>query len=253
MITKITFKDGRTWPELPDKRPARSGDDPVNGIALGVIGEGERAQPAYALFNFGKQDVKNVSMAIEYLDADGKVVGSTSTGYSSNKSIIDSGKELVFSSGDGPPEGAVNARIKMTRVTFIDDTWWPATAKGPDFSEMKKLIDHIRSKKISIENVDYEDGDQYTRKLISEGKMKPSGYLEASLSGIRKDTFYDFNILEFADEKKLLRNMEYNKKGRHDITRNGRFVLKVYRSENDGMELIAKEIVTAFESYKITK
>ena len=63
--TSITYKDDSTWPELPDQRPAQFGEDPVSGIVMGVIGEGEKAKPVYALYNYDKKAVKqqsNISM-----------------------------------------------------------------------------------------------------------------------------------------------------------------------------------------------
>ena len=253
VITEITYKDDSKWPELPDKRPVQSGDDPVNGIVIGVMGEGEKAKPVYALYNYAKKAVKSVSMTIEYLDADGKVVDSTGYGYQSDKSLMDPGKGFVMSGGDGPPDNAVNARVKMKRVTFIDDSWWPSRAGDPDFGALKKLVGHMRSKITSIENVNYMNSYRPKEKLNSESKPQPSGYFEASISGDLKDTYYNFNIREFFDETELQRSLEYDKKKERAVAQNGRFLVKFYGSKEDSKKLITKDIIAAFESYKITE
>jgi len=253
VITEITYEDDSTWPELPDKRPAQSGDDPVNCIVLGVIGEGEKAKPVYALYNYDKKAVKNVSMTIDYLDADGKVVDSTGYGYQSDKSLMDPGKGFVMSGGNGPPDNAVNARVKMKRVTFFDDSWWPSRAGDPDFGELKKLVGHMRSKMTSIERVNYVNNYRLKEKSDSESKPKPSGKFEASLSGNLKDTYYNFNIREYFDEKELETSLEYDKKKGRVVAQNGRFVIKIYASKDDSMKLITKDVIAAFESYIITK
>ncbi len=128
-ITKITFKDGSTWPSIPVERPDRPGDDPVYGVMLGVLGEGGKSRPVYACYNYGSKPVKSVSVRIEYLAEDGKKIASTAYGIGGIKAIMDSGKGAALNGGDGPPEGAVDARITITRVSFVDGTDWSASGK----------------------------------------------------------------------------------------------------------------------------
>jgi len=166
---------------------------------------------------------------------------------------MDPGKGFVMSGGDGPPDNAVNARVKMKRVTFIDDSWWPTRAGDPDFGELKKLVGHMRSKITSLENVNYMNNYRLKGKLNSEIKPQPSGHFEASLSGNLKDKYYNFNIREYFDEKELQRSLEYDTKKGRIVAQNGRFVIKVSGSKEDSKSLMTKDIITAFESYIITK
>ena len=125
-IAEITYDDDSTWPPAPETPPARSGEDLAAAMVIGIIGEGDRSEPVTALHNYGKNHIKRISYQIEYLDETGKVVDKTSYGYGGEDPILSSGKTIVLSGGDGPPEGAVNANANVTRITFADDSQWEA-------------------------------------------------------------------------------------------------------------------------------
>lgn len=126
-VIKITYEDDSTWPSAPATPPARNGKDPVAAIVVGVIGEGDRAKPVTALHNYDKKDIKKVYYRIEYLDDSGEVLDKTSYGYSGGDDpILPSGKSIVIPGGDGPPEGATDAKAMMTRITFADGSKWKA-------------------------------------------------------------------------------------------------------------------------------
>jgi hypothetical protein len=124
-VTGITFGDGSSWPAAPESPPARDGGDPVAAVVVGIIGEGDRAEPAAAFHNHGEKHVKSVYYRVDYLDGGGEVLESTSYGYAGGDDpILPSGKSLVITGGDGPPEGATGARATVTRLTFADDSEW---------------------------------------------------------------------------------------------------------------------------------
>jgi len=127
MVTGVTFDDGTMWPAPPAEPPTRNGDDPVAAMMIGIIGEGERAEPAVACHNHGSRNLKGVYYRMEYLDAKGETLDTTGHGYvGASKPILTPGKSIVISGGDAPPKGAVDARVKMTRVEFSDGSKWEA-------------------------------------------------------------------------------------------------------------------------------
>lgn len=126
VISSLKFSDGTSWPAVPEKAPAAEGNAPVGAVFLGLIGKGERGQPAVACHNHGDKEIKTVQYRIEYLDADGKVVNKTSYGYSSDRSIMDEDKGCVITGGDPPEKGAVKVKVSIFHVLFTDDTKWSA-------------------------------------------------------------------------------------------------------------------------------
>lgn len=125
VISEITFDDDGIWPAPPATPPARSGEDPVAAAVIGVIGDGDQSRPAVACHNFDAKPVKSVQYRIGYLDAGGKVLGSTSYGYiGGDDPILPAGECIVISGGDGPPEGATDAKATLTRVEFADGSKW---------------------------------------------------------------------------------------------------------------------------------
>jgi len=126
-VAEITYDDNSTWPPAPDTPPARNGEEPVAAVVIGVIGEGDRSEPVTALHNYDEKHIKSISYRIDYLDENDGVVDKTSYGYAGGDDpILPSGKTIVISGGDGPPEGAVDARVNIYRLTFADESEWEA-------------------------------------------------------------------------------------------------------------------------------
>ena len=61
---------------------------------------------------------------VEYLDAGGKGLKTTSYGYSSYSPIMESGAGMVVSGGAGPPDRTISVRASMTSVKFSDNSEW---------------------------------------------------------------------------------------------------------------------------------
>jgi hypothetical protein len=97
---------------------------------LGVVGDPPLALPVFHCHNHGNKVVERVGFFIEYLDGDGKRLGS------SNISAIVSGDEgglkskvgaiLAPAACDTVPEGTKRAKLRCTNVIFSDETVWQA-------------------------------------------------------------------------------------------------------------------------------
>ena len=125
LIREIIYADQSTWPPVPDKPPARKGDDPVAAKAIGVVGEGAMRMPATALHNYGDKSIKTITCKVEYFDEQGKEIGSANQiYYRGERGTLPPGKTVAVSGGKGPPDGTVVAKAAVIFVTFYDDTEW---------------------------------------------------------------------------------------------------------------------------------
>lgn len=62
---------------------------------------------------------------MEYYDEKGETLDTTSFGYSGGDDpILPSEKSIVITGGDGPPEGATDAKVSVTRLKFVDGSEW---------------------------------------------------------------------------------------------------------------------------------
>ena len=128
LLSEITFDDESSWPPMPATPPKKNGDDPVAIMMIGYLGSGERASAVVACFNHGSKKVISVGYRIRYFDAKGKELKATLYAHSGNrmKPLLESGVGRVLTVGEGPPEGAIDARASVTSVRFIDGSQWKA-------------------------------------------------------------------------------------------------------------------------------
>ena len=124
LVKEITFADKSTWPPMPTTPPEKKNGEPVAVMMIGVQGAGDRARAVVACFNYESKGVKGVKYEVEYLDAGGKGLKTTSYGYSSYSPIMESGAGMVVSGGDGPPDRTISVRASMTSVKFSDNSEW---------------------------------------------------------------------------------------------------------------------------------
>lgn len=128
VIQIIEFEDGSSWPPLPARAPDVDGDAPIGLAMIGVVGEPPLALPLVHCHNHGNKAVERVGYFIEFLDGDGKKLGST------NISAIVSGEDAGLKSKAGAilapsltvPEGTKSAKLRCTNVIFADETVWQA-------------------------------------------------------------------------------------------------------------------------------
>lgn len=125
-ITLIEYEDGSIWPSLPETAPTAVGDAPVGGVVMGLLGQGDQAQPVVAFHNHSTKEIKEVDYGVEYLRADGEVVSRTIFGYGSFEAIMKREGGCVLAGGNPPLKGAVDARVVVTKVVFMDESEWSA-------------------------------------------------------------------------------------------------------------------------------
>jgi hypothetical protein len=127
VIQIIEFEDGSSWPPVPAQAPDADGDAPVGLAMIGVVGDPPLALPVFHCHNHGDKAVERVGYFIEFLDGEGKRLGST------NISAIVSGEEgglksktgaILAPSCDTVPEGTKRAKLRCTNVIFADESFW---------------------------------------------------------------------------------------------------------------------------------
>ncbi|MFP6874726.1 MAG: hypothetical protein VCA55_14590 [Verrucomicrobiales bacterium] len=125
LVSQVEWDDGIVWPTWTGPAPKRKDDVPVAVKMIGVLGEGDRADPVVAVFNLGSKGISNVSYGIAYLDADGKTLDRTGYGYSGADDWLPAGKGTAISGGSsGPPQGTVDVKVTVNQVIFDDKTVW---------------------------------------------------------------------------------------------------------------------------------
>lgn len=125
IVTGVEWRDGSKWPTWTGPPPKQEGDVPVVAKMIGVIGKGERARPAVALFNASSKDVSYINYSLEFLDANGKNLGWGGQVYGGPPGWLPAGKGgACVGSSKAPPEGTVDVELKVTAVVFDDETVW---------------------------------------------------------------------------------------------------------------------------------
>lgn len=125
VVTRVEWKDGTMWPTWTGPAPGQEGNAPVVAKMIGVIGEGNRAQPVVALFNKSSKDVSFISYSLAFLDANGKKLGSGSQGYGGPPGWLPAGKGgACVGSSKAPPEGTADVELKLRAVMFDDESHW---------------------------------------------------------------------------------------------------------------------------------
>lgn len=124
-VSSIEWKDGSNWPTWNGPAPKQEGNNPVVAEMIGIIGEGENAQPVVAVFNTGTKDISALGYSIGYLDADGKNLGWCNHIYSGPEGWLPTGKGGACVGGTkSPPEGTVDVELTLSTVVFSDETHW---------------------------------------------------------------------------------------------------------------------------------
>ena len=124
-IRSVVFEDGSKWPDWSEDFPEQSGDMPVSGKVMGVIGEAELSKVVAVTFNHSDKPVQSVRYRFTYLDASGKPLGTGGYGANGTNPIIQ-GKAYVVITGSGKPVpgGAASVSVDVTNVRFADKSEW---------------------------------------------------------------------------------------------------------------------------------
>ena len=126
LITEIEYTDGTNWPPMPTGLISDEDAEPVTIRMIGYVSSDSYSKAVLACGNNSPKPLKDIEVTIEYLDADGQELHSTSTGWGGDWQIAP-GQGDVLCGGDGPPKHAVDAKVNIRRVEFTDDsTWEPA-------------------------------------------------------------------------------------------------------------------------------
>ena len=125
IVTSVLWKDGTSWPEWSGPAPKKEGDAPVVARFLGIVGEGNTAEPAVAVYNIGTKDISGVGYAISYRDAEGEHLVWDNYGYFGAEDWLPAGKSGGCTGGTSPPpKGAVSVEISLNQVRFADESMW---------------------------------------------------------------------------------------------------------------------------------
>ena len=128
VIQIIEFEDGSSWPPLPARAPDVDGDAPIGLAMIGVVGEPPLALPVVHCHNHGEKAVETVGYFIEFLDGDGKRLGSTNmiASVSGEDGGLKSRTGTILAPSFTVPEGTKRAKLRCTNVIFADETVWQA-------------------------------------------------------------------------------------------------------------------------------
>jgi hypothetical protein len=125
IVSHVEWKDGTIWPDWTGSAPKKEGDAPVVTRMLGVLGEGNKAQPVVAVFNVSSKDIMNVTYGMVYLDAEGKAIGRSMYGYSGAEGWLPAGKGAGCSGcSNPPPKETVEIEVSLMQVIFEDESSW---------------------------------------------------------------------------------------------------------------------------------
>ena len=121
LITEIEYTDGTSWPPMPTRLISDEGAEPVTIRMIGYVSSASYSKAVLACGNKSLKPLKDIEVTIEYLDASGQELHSTSIGWGGDWQIAP-GQGDVLCGGDGPPKYAVDAKVKIRRIEFADDS-----------------------------------------------------------------------------------------------------------------------------------
>lgn len=125
VVTSIIWKDGTRWPDWTGPAPEKEGDAPVVVKFLGLVGEGELAQVAVAIYNVGTKDISGCGYSLTYRNAEGKAIGWSNYGYFGDEEWLPVGKSAGCVGSTGlPPEETVDMEFEVSMVKFADESVW---------------------------------------------------------------------------------------------------------------------------------
>lgn len=128
LITEIEYTDGTKWPPMSSGLTGHESADPVIIRMIGYVSSDSYSEAVLACVNIGPKPLKEIDVTIEYLDANGQELDSSSTGWGGDWQIAP-GQGDVLCGGDRPSKHAVDAKVKIRRVKFTDDSTWEPAGK----------------------------------------------------------------------------------------------------------------------------